>query len=363
MTQEEYIDLLSKNPTVELVRPHWNESAYHADLWKQKDITVLICQRKTKEITRLCIDSLLRFYPDIPILVVDGNSEDESTLYLKFKSVLYPNIKVWNRIGRNSHGDTMDEAIRKHIPTKYVLLMDSDIITVRGGYIEGMLDQFKSNGKLYATGSLMLVTRKNHACGAPDDINDVLRYAHPSCSIYHVPTYKELQPFLDHGAPCCYNMIDAEKQGLEVAYYPVDKYVAHLSGASWCVPQTIWSNDYGTFVTPPITFIITKPIHFETLNSQSIKEFEIITKANHSIKDVVIHGSEPVSISNYFFGNRFNVNGEYVCLLNEDIGEIDKDFVFTSMIEIINNNAPNKLNLGGLQLIKRNIWQRENALL
>jgi glycosyltransferase involved in cell wall biosynthesis len=360
MTQEQYDKLSRENPNADLVRPFWNSDDYHKKIWEEKNITVLICQRKTLDATRLCLESLLKFYPDIPVLVVDGNSEDESTLYLHYKAALYPNVKVWDRIGLNSHGETMDEAIRQFITTKYVLLMDSDVISERHGYIEGMLKQFKQNSNLYATGNLMLVTRQNQACGAPYDESDVLKYAHPCCSIIDVDVYKTLQPFINHGAPCVNNMIDAEVHKLDVDYFPVDKYTSHLSGHSWTDPKTIWNNDHDVLFRPLVTFILNNILDVVDIHSQSNKDFDVLFPGRHSICNVVVHdGTPPVNINNYLFDIRFNVKGEYVCDLNS--GNISDDLVKILSAEVATNPS-DTITIDNITFVKRKVWQRNQAL-
>jgi glycosyltransferase involved in cell wall biosynthesis len=361
MTDKKYYDMIASVPNTDLVRPFYIDYEYHKKAWQDKSITVLICQRKTRDMTRLCLESLLQLYPDIPILVVDGNSEDDSSLYLKTKAALYNNITVWNRVGINSHGITMDEAIRQYITTKYVLLMDSDIIVERGGWIEGMWLQLEDKDNLYATGTLMLVTRKGEACGIPEDDADVLRYAHPSCAMYKVDKYKELRPFTNHGAPCVYNLIDAENEGLDIGYYPVEKYVSHLSGASWCIPKTIWNNGRNVFVRPFISFIVSTPIHLLSLKSQTDQDYDIHNTGLSVVDKVVIHGSEPQEIDNNLYDIRFNVTGEYVCELGYK-DSVDKDFVKDAKNYIIVNGALDRFYINGVEAIKRSTWQSTNAL-
>jgi Glycosyl transferase family 2 len=363
MTGEEYAKLTSENPNVDLVRPYWIGGDYHKKIWEENNITVLICQRKTRDEIKLCLESLFSFYPDIPVLVVDGNSEDESTMYLRVKSAMYPNLRIWERNDINSHGITMDEAIRQHITTDYVLLMDSDVITSRYGYIEGMLDQFKQDPNLYATGNLMLVTRQNEACGTPYDFNDVLRYAHPCCSIYHVPTYKKLAPFENHGAPCARNMIHAESEKLNIGYFPVDKYTIHLSGASWCIPKTIWINDYDVKIRPLVTFIINLDVVLQQkalveLNAQKVHDFDIITQGNLIKCEVIMHDSVQKFVSNTLYDVRFSIQGEFVCVLNSS-NEIDNRFILKLQEEIIKEVKDSYI-IDGVEVIKRKVWQRKN---
>jgi glycosyltransferase involved in cell wall biosynthesis len=365
MTQEEYDKLTLENPNVGLVRPFWTGENYQKELWKKMDITVLICQRNTKHLTQLCLESLLKFYPDIPVLVVDGKSTDDSIVYLRYKSALYPNVKLWERPqekeGNNSHGVTMDEAIRDHIDTKYVLLMDSDIITMRGGWIEQMLAKYK-NKNLYSIGSLMFVTRKGDACNAPEDSTDILRYAHPACSIIKRSMYLEMKPFTDHGAPCVYNMKDAEIKGYDVINFPVDKYTIHLSGGSWTLPyRTIWSYDNEVIVRPLITFIASDYEDIQMLDCQTLHDFDIVTQGNLSRGDLIIHdGKTGFTINNYLYDIRFNVIGEYVCNLNGS--EVIENFVREFAELVVKYPEVEKLTLDGVELIKRKTWQNQNAL-
>lgn len=355
---------MDEQKEVSLVRPYdFGHREYHLNKWKELDITVLICQRKTKDLTSLCLESLLRFYPDIQILIVDGNSEDDSTSYLKQKAIKNPNITVWERTGINSHGMTMDDAILKHIKTKYVLLCDSDIIVERGGLIEDMLIEFKKDSNLYAIGSVMLVTRKNYACGPPQSTDDILRYAHPSFSIYDTEVYKKLNaPFTDHGAPCVYNMMEAEKRNLTIAYYPVDKYVSHLCGGSWTVPRVIWGDDHDVYTRPFVTFILNNQSHLEKLKQQTDHDFDIVSTCNSQNRHIVINGAPPIEFSNTLYELRFNIHGEYICNIPADLTVLQTGFVSEIKKQSILKNMPNEMNVGGLMCVSRKLWQKREAV-
>lgn len=353
---------------VSLVRPFdFSYRDYHLNKWKEKNITVLICQRNTNDLIRLSLESLLRFYPDIPILIMEEGSQDESVSYLKYKALTHPNIQVitgTNKTDRfTSHGVAMDNALKNHISTKYVLLMDSDVIIERGGLIEDMLNEFPKDDTLYAIGSLMLVTRSNQACGPPKDEADVLRYAHPSFSIYRTDLYHKINaPFVDHGAPCVYSMIEAEKLGYNIGYYPVDKYVSHLSGGSWTEPRTIWANDHGVFLRPFVTFILLSDQRFENLEFQTDRDFDILCNGKIQNKNIVIHGKLPQEVNNFFYSMRHQVMGEYICVIPEILEILQPHFVTAVKQTAIEQNMPDVMNVGGLECIKRTVWQKEHSL-
>lgn len=342
---------------VELVRPWWHHKEYHEK--KLKDVTVLICQRKTKDLITLCLESLLNYYPDVNVLVVDGDSQDDSSLYLKFKSTLYPNVQLWDRKGVNSHGVTMDEAIKSRIQTKYVLLMDSDVIMIRPGMIEGMIVDMELG--FYATGALMRVTRENYAIGLPKNEDDVLEYIHPSTGMYDVEKYKKMSPFVDHGAPCVYNMIDAADMGYGVCYFPTDKYVAHLSGASWCIPKPIWPHSFNVRPIPPVTFILNSTSSFEMLNKQTNKWFDIMLNTDVKRDHIVMHEFGERQVNNNVYENRIVVTGEYICeLFGTEV--VSHEFMKFFLYEIIKFGDKDELLVEGVKFVKRNVWQLQDAL-
>lgn len=388
--------LSETNSTTGMVRPVWNERQYFLDKWAAMNITVLICQRRTKDITQLCLESLLRYYPDIPILIVDGDSQDDSSLYLQWLSIKNPNVKVWTRpsppTGFTSHGTSMHEALSGHILTKYVLLLDNDTIVERGGWIESMLIRMKQEKRwpsdeerergidypiaypIYALGSLMLPSRSGEAITPPKDETDVLRYAHPSCSMIDRDKYLEIAKTFthwpdgqiiqniasDHGSPLVWNMMGAADMGYRVEYYPVDKYVSHLSGASWCEPKTIWRDDHDVKVRPFVTFIVVDWEQYIPTSDDG--NFEFISIRGREIEPfkVVIHGSEPVKITNPLYYSRFNVMGEYVC---NSLNTKNTPSINEIMKTAISLNAPEEFRIGLDFYYRRDIWQKRECLL
>lgn len=296
----------------EMIRPFWKEPA-RPDL---DDITVLICQNKTPDLIRLCLTSLLAFYPTIKILIVNGTPDDEAGRWIKYKAAKHSNVTVWDRVGYDSHGVAMDDAIEMKINTRYVLTLDSDVIIKRGGWIEDMkrffhMAQYATPDTLFAVGALMEVTRKGDACGAPEDKTDILRYIHPHCGMYDRNIYKELEArFTDHGAPCVYTMKAAEEKGFRVEGFPVADYIMHLSGASWTDPRTVWSYDNEVMVRPLVSFVGQYPIAQEGDSDYDVVPMDHVLSSGN----FVIHGKEPALVCNQLFKERMKVTGDYVCI-------------------------------------------------
>lgn len=346
----------------DLVRPWWDYSHYHRQEWIKRSVTGIMCERDTLDILKISVETLLRFYPDMPLLIIDGGSTDGSVEYIKLKALQYPNISVWQREGRNGHGTMLDEGIRSFISTKYVLLLDSDINVHRGAWLEQMIEKMNAERNLYAIGTLMLVSNAGDACGAPLSESDILRYAHPSCSLIRRDQYLKLRPFVEHGAPCVYNMQDAQTRSLDVAYFPIEKYVSHLSGASWTDPKTIWKTDRDAFIRPFFTFLIDDDSDVRGLVFQEDKDFDIVCEGKMTHARVVIHNVAQYDVNNKLYTLRHRVTGEYVCrLLDREIPSIF--FTTLAKLEILQNRLPESFDYADFKFQRRDIWQQKGALL
>jgi glycosyltransferase involved in cell wall biosynthesis len=356
-----------------LVRPFGINTEKHKQYWIDADVTVLICQRKTKDLIQLCLESLLRFYPDIPILVVDGDSQDESSEYLKAMENLYPNIKVWVRPnpkgGFSSHGITMHEAITDHITTKWLLAMDSDVIIERGGFLEQMIPNLADD--MFGYGTLMLTSRQNYANGAPLNENDVLPYAHPSFSFYNRDLYlsmKDVQvklvngyyhpaTFSNDGSPCVLSMIAAQNLGYRVEGFNVGDYVTHLSGSSWTTPRTIWRHDFDVPTRPFLTFIVPKNFDVNQLRDQTDQDFEIVFEHDPVEFDVIIHGYPATKAMNRVYNIRLSVRGRYIFRINLSNG------LSCNAVESIKRNLSDSGINDSLVSPERKYWQEHISLL
>ena len=187
------------------------------------DVTVVIVNFKTLWLTRKAYKSLLRQY-DLPVIIVDNGSGDTNTTEW---------VRAVDGICNTSnlgHGPAMDAAIKK-VTTPYVLTLDSDCTVLHKGWLEEMLDFFL-HSKAYAIGWLRYVDRLSgvplewHLTKQPGE--RFVPYVHPAVGLYDVAKYKTLRPFINHGAPALWNMIDAEASGYLTKSYPVFDYVEHL---------------------------------------------------------------------------------------------------------------------------------------
>jgi glycosyltransferase involved in cell wall biosynthesis len=183
--------------------------------------TFVIVHYRTPKLIRQCHASIREFYPDFPVIVVDGGSTtDTSTQALKAiagherTTVLFKSRNI-------GHGPGLHEGIKK-AGTPYVLTMDSDCIVQRGGFVEIMIDRLRPQ-RVYACGKLVHVNRYGQKIEQGG-----LRYVRPVTALWDRNVYLSYPPFDLHGAPCLRNELYAARDGWRVESFPVDDYVLHL---------------------------------------------------------------------------------------------------------------------------------------
>lgn len=185
-----------------------------------EQITVVTPNYKTPGLIQQLVGGLLKFYPQVRLLLIDNGSGDASTEYIRKMASSKYNIRVILNQINTGHGPAMHQGIG-YCETPLVCLIDSDCIIRRKGALEYLAAPF-SDLKVYAAGEMLLVdaggnTKKE---GAP--------YIHPSRLMVSRPIYWKLPPFNHHGAPVAANMFGAAKTDYVLVDLPdVDKYIHH----------------------------------------------------------------------------------------------------------------------------------------
>lgn len=367
MTPEQSHIFYATHQTVEHSRPEFKFDEFWKEEWKKKDVTVICCQRQTKNAIQLMLESLLRFYPDIPIVISDDDSQDDSAQYLQYKELITPNLFVWMRKeGFHGHGMQLDEMLKHFVKTKYCLLVDSDVIFERGNFVEEMILEFEKDDNLYAIGTMHYASYINNG-GEPfatkngEKIDDAIPYTHPQLSMIRADRYLQMtNPFIVDGAPLILNMKEAFDKKMGVKYYPTDKYISHRGGTSYVKPIPVWSDDHDVYLRPFVTIIITISQSFITDSIDS--DFDIVIAKNYSNEHVVIHGRDSQVVENNIYKLRFQVNGEYVCDARKNYIQLEQSFITRLKDEVIKLKAPDELVVDGLKFVKRKIWQKNDSL-
>ncbi len=188
------------------------------------DVTVLIINYKTRDLTEQCIASFLAAYPTVQLLVIDNGSHDDSTAYLRHVVQHYPQVTgIFNNENR-FHGPALHQGVLAST-TPYVFTLDSDSVVLCSGFLEAMLTLFQDPAT-YAVGSLRCMDRFGY--DQPAGTKCYTYYIHPSSMLLERAKYVTLKRFVHHGSPCLYNMHNAQRCGYRLYDFPVEDYCHHL---------------------------------------------------------------------------------------------------------------------------------------
>ncbi len=185
------------------------------------ETTALIVNYGTPDLTRAAVWSLRSLYPELPIVVVDNGSPDDSRARLAVLAGEAGGVTLHTPAENLHHGPGLDYGIRR-IVTPWVLTFDSDCLAYRAGFLEGMHALADGDANAYMVGQLHQVNDDGFDAPAGHD------YVHPKCALVRRDSYLLLPPFARHGAPCLANEREAAAQGLGLLDYPVRDYVFHI---------------------------------------------------------------------------------------------------------------------------------------
>lgn len=129
---------------------------------EKKQVTILVPNYKTPEITKICM-RLLRRYTDfsqVEVIAIDNNSQDASLAYLRS----LPWVKLIERQPAPddtvplSHSRALDLALAE-VTTPFVLSIHTDTFVKRADWLQMLLQPFEHNPKLAGVGSWKLESK------------------------------------------------------------------------------------------------------------------------------------------------------------------------------------------------------------
>jgi GT2 family glycosyltransferase len=127
-----------------------------------RTFSIALVNYKTCEMTRTCLELLQRHLADrdVPVWVVDNNSADDSTTYLRSLSWinLIERVQPAGEPGHIAHGKALD-MILERIDTDYVLLMHTDTFIYDEKVFKLMLDLCSQDPKVAAVGCVEQLDR------------------------------------------------------------------------------------------------------------------------------------------------------------------------------------------------------------
>lgn len=181
----------------------------------EQEVTVVIVTYNTHKALLRAVSSINKKYPKIKILVVDNSKDGSESL------PGYEIIKTYKNIG---HGPGMDLGI-KAAKTPKVLLCDSDIVLVRKGIIEKMLERFSDD--VYGIGNVIKINNQGQNGPYVQEQDKTVCYLHPYFMLIDRAKYLELPPFIHHGAPCIKTMLAIPESGYKIVDFIVKRFVHH----------------------------------------------------------------------------------------------------------------------------------------
>jgi hypothetical protein len=194
-----------------------------ARMYGLEDITVLVINYRTLDLTERCLSSLRLHYPQVRLLVTDNGSADESTAYIQGWCQADPYAQAVLHPHNLHHGPALHHALRA-IRTPLAFTLDSDCQVLQGGFLEGMLAAF-TDPRTYAVGRLVYMNRFGYELeGSPPGAT---AYIHPYAMLLHREKYTRLKPFTHHGSPALANMRSAGRAGWRLVDYPLQGFIYH----------------------------------------------------------------------------------------------------------------------------------------
>lgn len=125
----------------------------------QQQITILVPNYKTLQLTKLCL-RLLRKYTDLSlakVVVIDNDSQDESLAYLRTVSwiELIERKAIPGESAVQSHSRALDLALDS-VTTPYVLSIHTDTLVKRPDWLPFLLNEITKNPAIAGVGSWKL---------------------------------------------------------------------------------------------------------------------------------------------------------------------------------------------------------------
>jgi hypothetical protein len=186
------------------------------------DVAAAIVNFQTPDLVEVAARSFHAVYPDVPLLLLDNGSQDGSpALVRRLEEALAPGVEALLLAENVFHGPAMHLAMQR-LQTRTVFFLDSDTETLRGGFLEPMIELVESADAHYGAGQVVQVNRRGF----------VARDGIPVLTSWHMllkrSLYHRLPPFVHHGLPVLQNFRAAAEAGYQLKPFPVQDYVRHL---------------------------------------------------------------------------------------------------------------------------------------
>lgn len=188
-----------------------------------QNVTAIIVSYNTQALLQAAYESLRRFYPLMPVVIVD-NSDLTNPCYRYARKIAYGPTKCVSNNTNLGHGPGMVLGI-SCVETEYFLLMDSDVTIDIEGVLEKMFYPFTKLINLYGCGQIVKVDKNGM------NENPFLEYLHPHFALIKKAAYDEYSPIINHGAPLIRAMHSLRNRHIPqkdfLMDFPLTQYITH----------------------------------------------------------------------------------------------------------------------------------------
>lgn len=183
-------------------------------------VTAAVVNYRTPDLLTKAVESFRIHYSHVPLIIVDNGSDQETVRVVENLADRFENVRVLCLPENIFHGPAMHTAIASS-DSPFVFVFDSDTETMRGGFLEQMLEAF-DHEDVYAVGQTVKVNKRGFASRSG-------KITVPASAYMLVDRlkYSKLPPFIHHGLPVLNNMTAANRRGWEVRDFPVAEYINH----------------------------------------------------------------------------------------------------------------------------------------
>lgn len=184
------------------------------------DITAVIINFQTPDLTETAVHSFKSFYPNIPLIIADNGSHDRSPELIEQWAEELPQTRALLFEENLYHGPAMDHILRNEIQTAFAFMLDSDTETRKGGFLEQMAELVEPD-QVYGAGRIQTVNKRGFKS---EEGWQILLTPY---MLIKTKIYRNFRPFVHHGQPTLFNYLDAYEAGYELRDFPIHKYIDH----------------------------------------------------------------------------------------------------------------------------------------
>ena len=176
---------------------------------------------QTPDMLRLAVESFRKYYPVVPLLIIDNGSDEAGQLAVRELEAQHPGVTRGLYLRENIfHGPAMHRAMSE-VAEDLVFFFDTDTEMLQGGLLKTMVLLFEQDPLLYAAGKTAVVNARGfHAAEGTTIVQT------PSMMIRR-SLYHQLPSFKHRGMPTLTNFAAAHRMKYHFADVAVEQYIRH----------------------------------------------------------------------------------------------------------------------------------------